>query len=66
MIMYLVDSDLILAEPFKNKTKEDLTATHTKIKKELNKKGFVINLHVLDNEAPEMHRGSIEESDSKH
>ena len=60
MVVYVVDPNVILATAFKNKTKLQLTEAYMKIKKELNKRGFVIDLHMLDNEAPEMYRDAIE------
>ena len=65
MIMCVVDAHSILAVPFKNKTKYFLTSTHLNMKKELDKRVFTVNLHVLDNKAPYMHLDSIEESGSK-
>lgn len=62
MIIYLTYANFILAEYFRNKIKEKLTSTYKKLKKELNKRGFIVNLHIPDNEAPEMHMEAIEES----
>ena len=62
MIACVVYADLILAAPFKNKTKRQLTATYLEIKKELDKRSIVLNMHVLDNEAPESYKDAIEES----
>ena len=53
MIAHAADPNVILAAAFKNKTKQQLTSTYLSIKKGLNKRGHNINLHVLDNEAPE-------------
>ena len=67
MIIFFVDTNIILAEPFRNITKEELKVTHKKLKKkELDTRGFIMNLHILDNEAPEINRYAIEESGSKH
>ena len=52
MIIYLVDANVILAEPFKNKISQQLTDMYLKLKKEIGKRGFPIDTHVLDNEAP--------------
>ena len=61
MIACVVDPNIILVVRFKSKTKEHLTAACLQIKKQINKRGFNINLHVLDNEAPELHRDAIEQ-----
>ena len=66
MIIYLVDANVILAEPFKNKTSQQLTGTHLKLKKEIDKRGFPIDMHILDNEAPQLHRDAIENANSKY
>ena len=66
MIVYIVDDNVTLAAPFKNKTSQKLTETYLKLKKEIDKRGFTINMHALDNEAPESHRDSIEVSNSKY
>ena len=60
MIVYVVDANLILATPFKNKTKTHLTEAYLKTKKELDKRGFIIDMHVLDNEASEINKDAIE------
>ena len=52
MIAYAVDSNVQLAEPFKNKTSQKLTDAYLKLKKEIDKRGFTIDMHILDNEAP--------------
>ena len=52
MMIYLVNANFILAERFRNKTKEELAPPHQKLEKELDKRAFVMNLHVLDNESP--------------
>ena len=59
MVVFAVDPNVILATAFQNKTKLHLTEAYLRIKKEINKRGFVIKLHILDNEAPEMHRDAI-------
>ena len=59
MMPYLVDSNVILAEPFRNKAKEELKSTCQKLKKELDKRGIIINLYVLDNADPETCTDSI-------
>ena len=66
MILFLVDANVILAELFRNKTREELSSTRRHLKKELDKRGFLTHLHTLDNESPEMHKDDIEASDSKH
>ena len=60
MIAFILDNNVIIAEAFLNKIKHHLTAIYLKIKKQLNKRGFNILLHILDNEAPEMYRDAIE------
>ena len=62
MIVCVVDANFILATPFKTNTKSQLTANYLKIKKELDKRGIVINTHVLENEGPELHKDAIGES----
>ena len=62
MIACVVDANLILAAPFKTNTKRQLTATYLKIENELGKRGIAINMHVLDNEAPELHKDATEHS----
>ena len=64
MIICIVDANFMLAASLKNKTSQQLTETYLKLKKEIDKRGFTINMHVLDNEAPESHRDSIENSNS--
>ena len=66
MIIYLVDANVILAKPFKNKTNQQLTDTHLKLKKEIDKRGFPIDMHVLNNEAPQLYRDTIEKVKSKY
>ena len=61
MILCVVDTNVILAVPFKNKKKQQLTLTYLSIKKGLNKRGHKINMHTLDNEASELHTDTIEE-----
>ena len=60
MIAYVVDPNIILAKAFKKKTKEELTATYLNIKHELNKRGIKVSLHILDNEASNLHKAAIE------
>ena len=62
MIAFIVDNNLILASPFKIKTKIQLTETYLKIKKDLDKRGIAINMHVLDNEASELYKEAMENS----
>ena len=62
MIVCVIDDNSILETPFKTKTKNQLNVTYFKIEKELCKRGIAINMHVLDNEAPELHKDVIEES----
>ena len=61
MIAYVVDPNLILVAPFKTKTKNKITATYLKIKKELDKRVIVVNMYVLDNKAPELCKDAIEQ-----
>ena len=61
MIACVVDSNIILADPFKTKTKIQLTETYLNIKKELDKRYIVINMHVLDNEDPELQKDAIDQ-----
>ena len=61
-IVCVFSANLILAAPFKTKTKRQLTKTFLKIKKELDKKCIVINMHVLDNEASDLCKDAIEKS----
>ena len=51
IVVHVIDPNVILATDFKNKTKIHLTDAHMRIKKELNKCGLAIKLHVLDNKA---------------
>ena len=60
MILYFVVTNVILAEPIRNKTKEKLISACQKLKKELDKRGFIIKLHVVGNEVPIMHINSNE------
>ena len=60
MISCVVDANIILADPFKTKTKIKLTETYLNIKKELYKRGIVINMNVLDNEEPELCKDALE------
>ena len=62
MIVCVVDTNLILASTFKNKTKTQLTETYLKIKKELDKRGITINMHALVNESSELYKEAIENS----
>ena len=66
MIIYVVDTNVTLAEPFKNKTSRKLTDTYLKLRKEIDKRGFTIGIYILDNEALELCRDAIEESNSKY
>ena len=49
MIFYVVDPNVMLAVPFKNKISQQLTETYLKLKKEIEKIGFTVNMCVLDN-----------------
>ena len=60
MIACVVNSNMILEDPFKTKTKIQLTETYLNIKKELDKRYIVINMHVVDNEDPELQKGDID------
>ena len=64
--IHIADANVVLAEPFKNKTSRQLTDTCLKLKKQIDKRGFAIDMHVLDNEAPELCRDAVEASNSKH
>ena len=66
MIIYIVDANVALATSFNNKTSQQITETYLKLKKEIDKIGFTINMHVLDNEATELHGDAIEASNSKY
>jgi len=55
-----------LAEPFRNKTKAELTKTYQKFKKNIKKRGLTINMHIIDNEASEMYQQAIKEAGSKY
>ena len=59
MIVHVVDANVILAEPFKHKTSQQLTEACLKLKKELCKRGFIINMRILDNEASTLFKDSI-------
>lgn len=61
MICFVVDANTILATAFPSKTKQYLASAYKTIKTELNKRGFEIKSHVLDNEAPKIHTNVIEE-----
>ena len=50
MIIYIVDANVVLAEPFKNKTSRKLTDAYLKLKKEIDKRRFTIDMHILDKE----------------
>ena len=62
MIVCIVGANVILAEPFKNKTSRKLTDYYIKLKKEIDKRGFTIDMRIMDNEAPELYRDSIQVS----
>ena len=66
IVVYVVDANVMLAAPFKNKTIQQLIEIYLKLKKEIDKRGFTINIHVLDNKAPELHVDTIEASNSKY
>ena len=66
IIIYLVDANVILAEPFKNKISQQLIDTYLKLKKEIDKREFPIDMHVLNNEAPQLYRDAIEKAKSKY
>ena len=53
MIVLTVDTNSIFAAPFRNNTKEEQTKTYLKIKKNVDKRGLVIDMWDLDNEALE-------------
>ena len=59
IVVCVVDLNIILAVVFKNKIKVQLTEAYMEIKKELSKCSLVIDLHILDNEAPEIYRNAI-------
>ena len=58
MIICAIDANLILAIPFKNMKKE-LTKKSV-MKKKMNKKGFVVDVCMLDNGDPTMRTDVIE------
>lgn len=60
VIVHVVNANVILVTPFKSKRKHQLTSAHLNINKELNKREFVIDLNIWDNEVPELHRDATE------
>ena len=66
MIVYVVDANVMLDEPFKNKASRQLKDSQLKLKKEIDERGFTIDMHILDNEAPALCRDAIEASNSKY
>ena len=54
MVILHCESNTILAEPIKNRTQEKLSVALARIHTHLKKQGFIVKLHVLDNEAPPM------------
>ena len=60
-----MDANAILGTPLKNKTSQQLIETYLKLNKEIDKRGFTTNAHVLDNEAPEFWGDAIETLNSK-
>ena len=65
MIVRVVDANVVLAEPFRNKTGQQLTETFLKIEKEFKKRGFVTDARILDNESPTLCEYSAEASNSQ-
>ena len=62
VIIYVADANVVLAAPFKNKTIQQLTETYLKLNKKIDKRGFTMNMRVLDNVAPESHRDDVKAS----
>ena len=66
MIIYLVDAHVILVARFKNKIRKMLIELTLNYKKDINNIGFKVNMHILDNEAADLCRDTIEVSNSKY
>ena len=54
MVVYLHDPNFILAIPIKDRTQASLVSAYTNLYKQIKNKGFVPQLHICDNECPEV------------
>ena len=52
-VLYSFDANEILVEPIKNRSASESLRSHNKLVQYLSQRGYVPNMHYLDNEAPQ-------------